>query len=188
MRGKSKENTTTRSFAVPVASSPNSSYWYCSCAGGEVQASQGSVLKRAQHYHCRRSGSPALLHEVTGRETWAGRESVWGEVGGSINDLGRQTTWHEIQAPFQNLLQRKVQVHCALAFILKPDLLGAAPCLDTRSGELCSDALPPSGTDEFGPEPPADAFGCHVACPRTSPCPALEGAPGEGISRTPDTC
>lgn len=75
-----------------------------------------------------------------------------------------------------------LQPRGALAFILKPDLLGAEPCcLETRSGELCSDALPPSGIDERGPDPPADAFGCHVAWPRTSPCPAVGAPPGEGI-------
>lgn len=70
------------------------------------------------------------------------------------------------------------------AFILKPDFFGAALCLEARSGELCSDVLPPSGPDP--PAPPAasvDAFGCQVACPRTSPCPApaAAGAPGDGI-------
>lgn len=87
-------------------------------------------------------------------------------------DLHRPKTWHGTHI-YETFFIR------VLAFILKPDFLGAAPCLEARSGELCSDVLPPSGPDTSAAAS-ADAFGCQVACPRTSPFPAT-GAPGDGI-------
>lgn len=99
---------------------------------------------------------------------WQTQEHPW--VKNTSESLVRRDVSRHIRALSLSLSTSSKRVVRPITFMLKPDFLGAARLV--LSGELFSDELAPSGTKPFWRGASADASGCHVEWPSSSPFPA----------------